>query len=60
MASSYFMDIAASISFYETPSAVLPTDIQRMFMERLGPEDADFIRVQAVIRIYKGDIRSPG
>ncbi|PRA02768.1 MULTISPECIES: hypothetical protein [unclassified Paenibacillus] len=27
--------------------------IQRMFMEGLGPEDADFIKVQAVIRIYK-------
>lgn len=27
--------------------------IQRMFMEGIGPEDADFAKVQALIRIYK-------
>ncbi|MFX3651348.1 MAG: hypothetical protein ACE3K2_06035 [Paenibacillus sp.] len=27
--------------------------IQRMFMEGFGPEDADFIKVQSVIRVYK-------
>ena len=30
--------------------------LHRMFMDGYGPEDADFMRVQAVVKVYKGTI----
>lgn len=34
--------------------------IQRMFMEGIGPEDADFGKVQSIIRIYKDTFEKLG